>query len=62
MAGVAGVQYWPRNWRKAGGSQRMYEIARAESFYMQDYCGCVFSQADLRDEPAAGNASGGTGA
>jgi len=22
----------------------MYEIARAEFFYMQDYCGCIFSR------------------
>ena len=52
--GVDGVRYWPRNWRKAGGSQRMYEIAKAEFLYMQDYCGCVFSQADRRDGEAAG--------
>jgi hypothetical protein len=60
-AGVAGVQYWPRNWRKAGGSRRMYEIARAEFFYMQDYCGCVFSKADRRDGPAVGEDGGGAG-
>lgn len=47
-SGVEGVQYWPRNWRKAGGSQRMYEIARAEFFYMQDHCGCAFSKAERR--------------
>jgi hypothetical protein len=57
-----GVQYWPRNWRKAGGSQRMYEIAKAEFFYMQDYCGCVFSQADRRVVPAAEDDGGGAGA
>jgi hypothetical protein len=60
-AGVAGVQYWPRNWRKDGGSRRMYEIARAEFFYMQDYCGCVFSKADRRDAPAVGEDGGGAG-
>ncbi len=51
-SGVEGVQYWPRNWRKAGGAQRMYEIARAEFFYMQDHCGCVFSKAEHRDGAA----------
>lgn len=63
-SGVAGVQYWPRNWRKAGGSQRMYEIAKAEFFYMQDYCGCVFSQDDRHLVPAAedqGTIAGGAG-
>jgi len=47
---VEGVQYWARNWRKGGGSQRMYEIARAEFFYLQDHCGCVFSKADQHNE------------
>lgn len=51
VADVNGVVYWPRNWRKAGGSRRMYEIARAEFFYMQDYCGCQFSK-DERHQPA----------
>ena len=38
--------YWTYNWRKEGGSQRMYEIAKREQFYQQEYCGCVYS---LRD-------------
>ena len=38
--------YWSYNWRKDGGSQRMYEIAKREEFYKQEYCGCVYS---LRD-------------
>lgn len=38
--------YWTYNWRKGGGSQRMYEIAKRENFYKQEYCGCVYS---LRD-------------
>ena len=41
-----GVVYWIHNWRKQGGSQRMYEIAKREEFYQQEYCGCVYS---LRD-------------
>ena len=40
------VDYWTLNWRKKGGSQRMIELARKESFYQQEYCGCVYS---LRD-------------
>ena len=41
-----GVSYWPYNWRKKGGAQRMIEIARDEKFYQQQYCGCAYS---LRD-------------
>jgi predicted adenine nucleotide alpha hydrolase (AANH) superfamily ATPase len=41
-----GMVYWTYNWRKNGGSQRMYDIAKREEFYKQEYCGCVYS---LRD-------------
>jgi len=37
------VEFWPFNWRKKGGSQRMAEIAKREKFYRQTYCGCIFS-------------------
>lgn len=40
------LMYWTYNWRKGGGSQRMYEIAKREEFYQQEYCGCIYS---LRD-------------
>jgi len=40
------ITYWTYNWRKEGGSARMYEIAKEEKFYQQEYCGCVYS---LRD-------------
>ena len=42
----SGLLYWNYNWRKDGGSQRMYEISKREQFYRQEYCGCVYS---LRD-------------
>lgn len=41
-----GLVYWTYNWRKHGGSSRMYEISKREEFYKQEYCGCVYS---LRD-------------
>ncbi len=41
-----GISYWTFNWRKKGGAARMYEIAKRENFYKQEYCGCVYS---LRD-------------
>jgi len=40
------MTYWTFNWRKQGGSARMLEISKKENFYMQEYCGCVYS---LRD-------------
>jgi epoxyqueuosine reductase len=40
------MTYWTYNWRKSGGSARMYEIAKREEFYAQQYCGCIYS---LRD-------------
>lgn len=43
------VEYWTYNWRKDGGGARMYEIAKRENFYQQEYCGCVYS---LRDTNA----------
>ncbi len=44
-----GVSYWTYNWRKDGGSQRMYEIAKRENFYQQQYCGCVYSLRDTNE-------------
>ena len=45
-ARYANMTYWTYNWRKGGGAARMYEIAKREEFYKQEYCGCVYS---LRD-------------
>lgn len=43
------VIYWDYNWRKNGGSERMYKIAKRENFYQQQYCGCIFSLRDTND-------------
>jgi predicted adenine nucleotide alpha hydrolase (AANH) superfamily ATPase len=43
------LEYWTYNWRKDDGANRMYEIAKRENFYKQEYCGCIFS---LRDTNA----------
>lgn len=45
----AGTIYWTYNWRKDGGSARMYEIAKRESFYKQEYCGCIYSLRDTNN-------------
>jgi epoxyqueuosine reductase len=44
-----GVVYWDYNWRKDGGSSRMYELAKEESFYKQEYCGCIYSLRDTNN-------------
>jgi len=40
------ITYWTYNWRKDGGAERMYKIAKREEFYKQEYCGCVYSMRD----------------
>ena len=40
------ISYWTFNWRKENGSQRMLDVSKNEHFYMQEYCGCIYS---LRD-------------
>jgi len=43
------LTYWTYNWRKDGGGARMYDLAKEEAFYAQQYCGCIYS---LRDTNA----------
>jgi predicted adenine nucleotide alpha hydrolase (AANH) superfamily ATPase len=40
------ISYWAFNWRKENGSKRMLDVSKHENFYMQEYCGCIYS---LRD-------------
>ena len=40
------ISYWTYNWRKQDGSKNMLVVSKNEEFYMQEYCGCVYS---LRD-------------
>lgn len=44
-----GISYWTYNWRKDSGGARMYEIAKEESFYKQEYCGCIYSLRDTNE-------------
>jgi predicted adenine nucleotide alpha hydrolase (AANH) superfamily ATPase len=44
-----GMVYWTYNWRKNDGAARMYDIAKRENFYKQEYCGCVYSLRDTND-------------
>ena len=38
-----GVEFWDKNWRKDGLSERRNELLREFGFYTQRYCGCEFS-------------------
>ena len=40
------IKYWTFNWRKNKGSENMLKVSKEQEFYMQEYCGCVYS---LRD-------------
>ncbi|WPY00485.1 Epoxyqueuosine reductase QueH [Candidatus Trichorickettsia mobilis] len=44
-----GITYWTCNWRKNGGSSNMYNIAKREHFYKQEYCGCIYSLRDSNE-------------
>lgn len=43
------LHYWDYNWRKEGGASRMYDIAKREEFYAQQYCGCIYSLRDTNE-------------
>ena len=43
------VSYWTFNWRKDGGAERMYKLAKEEEFYQQQYCGCIYSLRDTNE-------------
>ena len=42
---IAGVQFFPSDFKKKGGYLRSVELARKYGLYRQDYCGCVYSKA-----------------
>ena len=38
-----GLNFLDRDWRKAGGMERMKLVSVTEGFYQQKYCGCIYS-------------------
>ncbi|MDR1526404.1 MAG: epoxyqueuosine reductase QueH [Dysgonamonadaceae bacterium] len=38
------IQFWNKNWRKDGLSERRRSLLKENGFYNQQYCGCEFSQ------------------
>ena len=49
VAKYPNLQYWKYNWRKENGSQKMIQVSKDENFYMQEYCGCVYSLRDTNE-------------
>lgn len=39
-----GVEFWEKNWRKDGLSERRRILLAENGFYNQQYCGCEFSR------------------
>ena len=44
------VSHLPSNFKKKGGYGRSIALSREYSLYRQDYCGCVFSVRDKREQ------------
>ena len=42
-AQFTGVEFFEKNWRKNGLSERRIELLNQNAFYNQKYCGCEFS-------------------
>ena len=42
-AEFADVEFWEKNWRKGGLSERRRILLAENGFYNQQYCGCEFS-------------------
>ena len=40
---VEGVEFWDKDWKKGGLSERRRILLRENNFYNQLYCGCEFS-------------------
>lgn len=48
LAARYGVRWLPTDLKKKGGYQRSIELSREYGLYRQDYCGCVYSEAEAR--------------
>jgi len=40
---VNGVQFWDKDWKKGGLTERRRILLKENNFYNQQYCGCEFS-------------------
>lgn len=44
---IYGIKWLPSDFKKRGGYQRSIALSRDWGLYRQDYCGCLYSKADL---------------
>ena len=56
-AEFADVEFWEKNWRKGGLSERRRILLAENGFYNQQYCGCEFSMRPQTSAPEDTNAS-----
>lgn len=45
-----GVRWLPSDFKKRGGYQRSIELSKEYGLYRQNYCGCVFSKREVKNE------------
>lgn len=45
-----GIRYLPSDFKKKNGYKRSVEISREYGMYRQDYCGCVFSMRERKNQ------------
>ncbi len=50
LAAEYGVLYLPSDFKKKNGYKRSIELSKEYSLYRQDYCGCVYSMRERRQE------------
>lgn len=50
LAKIYSVAHLPSDFKKKNGYKRSIELSREYDLYRQDYCGCVFSKRDRKEE------------
>ena len=58
MAKAFGSQWLPADFKKKGGYKRSVELSAQYDLYRQDYCGCVYSKAEMEKRKAAKRSEG----
>ena len=50
IAKNSGVKYLPSDFKKRGGYLKSIELSKEYDLYRQNFCGCVFSEKQAREE------------
>ncbi|MCX7698281.1 MAG: epoxyqueuosine reductase QueH [Candidatus Goldbacteria bacterium] len=48
IANEFGIKYYESNFKKKDGFKKSIELSKKYNLYRQNYCGCVYSQRDVR--------------